>query len=103
MKKIFSTLSIALFALALALPAYAAAPQPGTTVAKSDQVLKVSTVIAPTPAPTLVAQTKLAAVDAKAKPTAVAAAKPAAKADVAKPAAKAKSGKKAVKKAKKKA
>ena len=84
-----------LIALAIALPAYAAAPQSGTTGIKSDQIRTASTVVAPTPAPTIVAQTKLAAADVKAKP--------AAKADAAKPAAKpaAKAKAKKAKKAKK--
>jgi hypothetical protein len=73
---------------ALAMPAYAAAPQPGTTGIKSDQAL-VFTVKAPTPAPTIVAAN---AAKATKKAEAV---KPAAKPAKAKKAKKAKADKKA--------
>lgn len=72
MKRTVLSLYLSLIALAIALPAYAAAPQPGTTGAKSDQQALVSTVVAPTSAPTVIAAAKADKTQAadKAKPKA---------------------------------
>lgn len=54
-KRTLLLISSIAIASVLAMPAYAAAPQPGSTGAKLDQAPRVFTVTAPTPAPTLVA------------------------------------------------